>query len=99
MFFILKKRKRQFYIFQKEQIKNGGFLNFLRPLMTTGLPLMKSVLTHLAKHVLLAFVLSTGMSSADAAIKKKTAALIKNYRSGTTALIISNEEMEDINRS
>ena len=29
----------------------GGFLNFLRPLMTAGLPLMKSVLTPLAKNV------------------------------------------------
>ena len=27
-----------------------GFLNFLRPLMATGLPLMKNVLTPLAKN-------------------------------------------------
>ena len=31
----------------------GGFLNFLRPLMTTGLPLLRSILTPLAKSVLL----------------------------------------------
>ena len=37
--------------------QEGGFLNFLRPLMTAGLPLMKSVLTPLAKSVLLPFVL------------------------------------------
>ena len=45
-----------------------GFLNFLRPLMTAGLPLMKSVLTPLAKSVLIALGLSPGMLAADAAI-------------------------------
>ena len=52
--------------------------------MTAALPLMKSVLIPLAKSVLLPLGLS------DAAIQKKI------YGSGTTALIISNEEMEDI---
>ena len=70
--------------------QEGGFLNFLRPLMTTGLPLMKSVLTSLAKSVLLPLGLSTGTLVADAAIQNKV------YGSGTTALIISNKEMEDI---
>ena len=46
-----------------------GFLNFLRPLMTAGLPLMKNVLTPLAKYVLLPFGLSARMSAADAAIQ------------------------------
>ena len=32
--------------------QEGGFLSFLRPLMTSGLPLMKSVLTPLAKSAL-----------------------------------------------
>ena len=58
--------------------------------MTAELPLMKNVLTPLAKNILLPFGLSAGMSAADAAIQKKI------YESGTTALIISNEEMEDI---
>ena len=58
--------------------------------MTAGLPLMKNVLTLLAKNILLPFGLSAGMSAADAAIQKKT------YESGITALIISNKEMEDI---
>ena len=58
--------------------------------MTAPLPLMKSVLTPLAKRVLLPFGLSAGMSAADVAIQKKI------YGSGTTALIISNEDMEDI---
>ena len=68
----------------------GGFLNFLRPFMVTGLPLMKSVLTPLAKSVLLLLGLSAGMSAEDAAIQKKM------YGSGTTVLIISNEGMEDV---
>ena len=58
--------------------------------MTAGLPLMKSVLTPLAKSVLLPLELSAGMSTADAAIQKTI------YGSGATALITSNEEMEDI---
>ena len=33
--------------------QGGGFLNFFRPLMTAGLPLIKSVLPPLAKSVLL----------------------------------------------
>ena len=55
--------------------------------MTVGF-LMKSVLTPLAKSVLLPLGLSAGMSAADAATKKKI------YGSGITTLTISNEEME-----
>ena len=51
---------------------------------------MKSVLTPLAKSVLLPLGLLAGMSEAVAAIQKNI------YGSGITALIISNEEMEDI---
>ena len=66
--------------------------------MTTGLPLMKSALTPIAKSVSLPLELSTGMPAVDAVIQKKT------YGSGdpsdlascNTALIISNEQMEDI---
>ena len=65
------------------------FLNFLRPLMTAGLPLIKSVLTPLAKSVLLPLGLSAGMSAEDLVIQKKI------YVTGTTALMISNEVMED----
>ena len=70
--------------------QEGAFLNFLKPLTTAGLPLMKSVLTPLAKIVLLPLGLSAGMSAADAVIQNNI------HGSGTTALIISNEEMEDI---
>ena len=69
--------------------QEGEFLIFLRPLMTAGLPLMKSLLTTLAEGVLLLLGLSAGMSAAVAAIQKKI------YKSGITTLIISNEKMED----
>ena len=62
--------------------QEGGFLNVLNPLMTAELPLIKSVLSPLAKNVLIPLELSTGKSAADAAIQKKM------YGSGTTALII-----------
>ena len=51
---------------------------------------MKSVLTPLAKKVLIPLGLSAGMSAVDAAFQKKM------YGSGTTALKISNNEMEDL---
>ena len=41
--------------------QEGGLINFLRPLMTAGLPLMKSVLTPLAKNALLPSGLSAAM--------------------------------------
>ena len=46
--------------------QEGGFLNFLGPLMTAGLLLMKSVHTSLTKNVLLTLGLSAGISAADA---------------------------------
>ena len=63
--------------------QEGGFLNFPRPLMTAGLPLMKSVLTPLAKNILLPFGLSAAMSATDSSIQKKS--WIRNY-----SIIISN---------
>ena len=77
-------------ITRKIASQKGGFLNFLRPLMTAGLPLMKSVLTPFAKVILIPLGLSVVLSATDAAIPKKI------YGSGITTLIISNEEMEDI---
>ena len=70
--------------------QKGEFLNCLRPLMTAALPLMKCVLTPFAKIVLLPLGLSAGISAADVAIENKI------YESGSTALIISNKEVEDI---
>ena len=60
------------------------------PLMTSGLSLMKNLLTILTKSVLSLLGLSARISAADVATQKKI------YGSGTTALIISNEEMGDI---
>ena len=77
---------------RKSTNQKGGFVNFLKPLMTASLPLMKSVLTPLAKSVLLLFGLTTVISATDAALQKKI------YGSGGTALITSNEEMEDITK-
>ena len=69
----------------------GGFLGrLLRPLLKTGLHLMKNVLKPLTKSILIPSSLIAAASSTDAAIQKKI------YGSGTTALIISNEGMEDI---
>ena len=63
----------------------GGILGkILGPLLKTGFPLMKNVLTPLAKSVLIS------SSATDAAIQKKIS------RSGMTMLIISNEKMVDI---
>ena len=72
--------------------QKGEFLNFLRPLMTAGSPLMTNVVTSLAKSVLLPFTLMAGLSVTDTAIQKKK----KKIESEATALIISNEEIEDI---
>ena len=69
--------------------QKGEFLNFLRPLMTAGSPLMTNVLTSLAKSVLLPFTLMAGLSVTDTAIKK-------NIWIRGNSIIISNEEIEDI---
>ena len=58
--------------------------------MTAGLSLMKSVLTPLAKSVLLPFGSSAVMSTTNGAIQRKSDG------SGTTALIILNNEIEYI---
>ena len=70
--------------------QEGGFLNFLRPLMTTSLPLMKNVFTPLRKSVLVPLGSTAVASATDAAIEKKI------LGPGTTALIISNDETNDI---
>ena len=70
--------------------QEGGFLNFLKSLMSFGLPLMKNVLTPLAKIVLAPWRLTTTASAINTAIQKKI------YGSGTTALVFSNEDLNDI---
>ena len=51
--------------------QEGGFSHFLIALITVGSPLMESVLTPLAKSLLLPLGLSAGMSAADVDIQKK----------------------------
>ena len=57
--------------------------------MLVGFPSMKNVLTPLARGVLVPVGLTTSTSTTDAAIQN-------NYGSGKTAVIISNEEMNNI---
>ena len=53
-------------------IQSGGFLGKLPgPLLKTGLPLMKNVITPLAKSVLIPFGLTAAGSAADAGLHKK----------------------------
>ena len=71
--------------------QSGGFLGrLLGPLLKTGLPLMKNVLKPLAKSVLIPLRLKAAATAAEANIQKKV------FQSGMTALIIRNEEMNDI---
>ena len=67
-------------------IQSGGFLGKLfGPLLKTGLPLLKSVLKPLGL-----LGLTVASLAIDTRIQKKI------YGAGTTTLVISNEEMNDI---
>ena len=71
--------------------KSGGFLgSILRPLLKTGLPLIRNVLKRLAKNVLIPLGLTAAVPATDTIIHKKM------FGSGVTTLIISNEEMNNI---
>ena len=70
---------------QLTKMQKGGFLRFLAPLLKSGLPLLKSVIKPLGMLGLTATAPAT-----DAAINKKI------LGSGTTTLIISNDEMNAI---
>ena len=76
-----------------KMIQSGGFLGkLLRPLLKTGLPLMKSAIKPLAKSILLPLGLTAAASAADAGIHKK----ILGSGHNNTILIISNDEINDI---
>ena len=71
--------------------QSGGFLGrLLGVLLEPGLPLIGNVLKPLAKSVLIPLGLTPAASATDAAVHRKM------FVSGTTTLIISNEEMNDI---
>ena len=73
-------------------IQSGGFLGkLLGPLLKTGLALMKSVITPLAKIVSIPLGLTAAASAADAGIHKKILGSGNN-----TTLIISNKDMDDL---
>ena len=74
-----------------KMIQSGGFLGkLLAPLFKTGLPLIKNVITPLAKSVLIPLGLTAAASAADAGIHKTM------LGSGNTTLIISDKDMEDL---
>ena len=69
--------------------QSAGFLGrLLGPLLKTGLSLIRNVLKPLAKSVFMPLGLTVATSATDAAIHKKM------FGSGSTTLIISNEEMK-----
>ena len=71
--------------------QSEGFLGrILRLLLKTGLPVTGNILKPLAKRVLILFGLTAAASATIAAIHKKM------FGSTNTALIISNEEMNNI---
>ena len=73
-------------------IQSGGFLSkLLGPLLKTGLPLKKNIITPLAKTVLIPLGLTAAASAADAEIYNKILGLGNN-----TTLIISNKDMDDL---
>ena len=75
-----------------KRIQSGGFLGkLLGSLLKTGLPLMKSVISPLAKSVLIPLGLTTAASAADAGIHKKILGSGNN-----TTLIIPNKDMDDL---
>ena len=66
--------------------------------MTVGWPLMKSIITPLPKRVLIPLGLSAGISAVNAVIQKKNDGSDRSLDIALriTALLILNEEMEDI---
>ena len=74
-----------------KMIQSGRFLGRLPgPLLKKGLPLVKNVIKTLAKSILIPLGSTAASSAAYAGIHKKI------FGSGTTTLIISNDEMNDI---
>ena len=77
-----------------KMIQSGEFLGkLLGPLLKTGLPLMKSVITPLAKSILIPLGLTAAAAAADAGIHKK---ILGSGHNNNITLIISNDEINDI---
>ena len=70
---------------QLTTMQKGEFLRFLAPLLKSGLPLLNILIKRLGM-----LGLTAAASATDAAINKKI------FGSGTTTLIISNDDIKDI---
>ena len=84
-------------------IKSGGFLGrLLDPLLKTGIPFMRNVTKPLAKSVSIPLGLTAVAWAADAGIHKKILGSGRRHSSSSASynatLILSNDEMEDINK-
>ena len=82
-----------------KMIQSGGFLGkLLGPLLKTGLPLTKNIITQLAKSVLIPSGLTAAASAADAEIHKKILGSGRHSSSAShnTTLIISSKDMDDL---
>ena len=67
-----------------KMIQSGGFVGkLLGPLLKTGLPLIKNVITPLAKSVLILLGLTAAASAADAGIHKKVLGSVNNRHSSS----------------
>ena len=82
-------------------IQSRGFLGkLLGPLLKTELPLIKNVITPLAKSVLIPLGLTAAASAADPGIHKRILGSGRRYSSSSashnTTLIISNKDMDDL---
>ena len=75
--------------------QEGGFLRFLKPLMSVGLSLINSLLTSLAKSVLVLLGLTAAASATDATIQKKSfgSGHPLDLASWTATLAFSNEDL------
>ena len=71
----------------KSTSQKAGIINFIGPLMSAGLTLMKNVLTLLGKSILVPLGFTATASITNAGIRKKI------FGPGATELTISNEEM------
>ena len=84
-----------------KMIQSEGFLGkLLDPLLKSGLSMMKSALTPLAKSVLIPLELTAAASAADAGIHRKILGSRRHHSSSSalhnTILIISNKDIEDL---
>ena len=67
-----------------KMIQSGGFVvKLLGPLLKTGLPLIKNVITSLAKSVLIILGLTAAAAAADAGIHKKILGSVNNCHSSS----------------